>query len=264
MKKISFAILLIANINITNAQQPGKTLLAFNEEKLFSQIVIKEVVIPSNIIYTEHIKDLPKEEINNCIFFSKKTDYITTINKLGTKYFPKVNKIFAKYNVPKELNVLLAIESFFNKNCVSSAGAVGYWQFMNQTALEYGLSIDSANDERKDFKKSTIAAAKYLKNNYAVLKDWFLTVASYNCGLGNVKKAISKSRKSSPSFFDIKAFLPKETQNYVLKYIGLNLMYKNYNLYISQKMKWFATKEIVTETVINDDDLLQDEEQFEF
>jgi hypothetical protein len=264
MKNILFVIVLITNAITVQAQQTGKTLLAINDAKPVPQIITRELITPSNIVFTEHIKDIPKEEIDWCIDFSKKTNYITTINKIGKKYFPKVNKVFAKYNVPKELNVLLAIESFFNKDCVSSAGAVGYWQFMNLTATEYGLSIDSTNDERKDFKKSTIAAARYLKNSYANLRDWNLAVASYNCGIGNVRKAIARSGKSNPSFFDIKTFLPKETQNYVMKYIGLNLLFKNYNLFTAQKMRWFATKEIVTETVINFEEPIIDTERFEF
>ncbi len=223
------------------------------ESKLNS--TTREVTIPSNIIYTNNIKDLPKETIDWCIDFSKRTNYINTIYKLGKNYLPKVNKIFVKYNIPTELNMLLPIESFFNKNCVSNVGAVGYWQFMNQTAVEYGLSIDSTNDERRDFNKSTKAAARYLKNSYAVLHDWYLSVASYNCGVGNVKKAIAKSGKSNPCFFEIKPFLPKETQNYVLKYIALNIIYKNYTQYTSAKMQWYditkSTTELVPETNTN-------------
>jgi membrane-bound lytic murein transglycosylase D len=147
--------------------------------------------------------------------------------------------------------MLLPIESFYNKNCVSSVGAVGYWQFMNQTALEYGLSIDSTNDERKDFNKSTKAAARYLKNSYTTLHDWYLAVASYNCGVGNVKKAILKSGKLNPDFFEIKYFLPKETQNYVMKYIALNLIYKNYTLYTAQKIQWFPITKTITEPIID-------------
>jgi membrane-bound lytic murein transglycosylase D len=263
MKKILLVIVLFYNAMNINAQQFGKTILASNEAKPLPQTITREVIIPSNLVFTPIVKDIPKEEMNWCIDFSKKNNYINSIYQQGKKYFPKVNKVFAKYNVPKELNVLLAMESFFNKDCISTAGAVGYWQFMNLTATEYGLSIDSLNDERKDFKKSTIAAAKYLKTHYAMLKDWNLTVASYNCGIGNVRKAIAKSGKSNPSFFDIKLFLPKETQNYVMKYLALNLLYKNYSLYTAQKIRWFSTTEYVTETFVNIEDIL-DNTNFEF
>jgi membrane-bound lytic murein transglycosylase MltF len=263
MKKILFAIVLFYNAINVNAQQNGKTLLASNDAKPIPQTITRELVTPSNLIFTKVINDIPHEEMTWCMEFSKKTNYINSINNQGKKYFPKVNKVFAKYNVPKELNVLLAMESSFNKDCVSSAGAVGYWQFMDLTATEYGLSIDSANDERKDFKKSTIAAARYLKAHYAMLRDWNLTVASYNCGIGNVRKAMAKSGKSNPSFFDIKPFLPKETQNYVMKYLALNILFKNYNLYTAQKIRWFSTSEYITETVINIEELM-DQTRFEF
>jgi membrane-bound lytic murein transglycosylase MltF len=246
MKKTLYILCFIAISFFTKAQDIA-------ENKTSAPIittVTKEIVTPSNIVYTKYIKDLPKEAIDYCIEFSKRINYINTINSLGKKHFPKVNKIFSKLNIPTEVNVLLAMESFFNKNCVSSAGAVGYWQFMDATALEYGLSIDSLNDERKDFTKSTKAAAKYLKNSYTALHDWYLAIASYNCGVGNVRKAITKSGKSNPSFFEIKSFLPKETQNYVMKYIALNLMFKNYDLYSRNKMQWYSTTKIVEEKLV--------------
>jgi membrane-bound lytic murein transglycosylase D len=192
----------------------------------------------SDLIYTNEINNLPVEAILWCKDFSKKTNYIQSIYNLGKKYFPKVNKIFSKFNLPEELNVLLPIESFFNKNCISSAGAVGYWQFMDVTAKEFGLKTDSANDERKDFKKSTRAAAKYLRMHYNILHDWYLTVAAYNCGLGNVRKAIAKSGNTNAGFFEIKQFLPKETRNYVMKYIAMNLIYKNYRSYCNKQLRW--------------------------
>ncbi len=251
MKNILLVIvLLISTVCLTAQQTIGNELLASNE-KISNTTITKEVTIPANIVYTAHIKDLPNEAIDWCIDFAKRKNYINSINSLGKKYFPKVNKIFNNSNIPTELNMLLPIESFFNKNCVSGVGAVGYWQFMNQTAVEYGLSIDSAKDERKDFTKSTKAAARYLKNSYAVLHDWYLAVASYNCGVGNVKKAITKSGKTNPDFFEIKSFLPKETQNYVMKYIALNLLIKNYDLYASEKMKWYTTTETITESSVN-------------
>jgi membrane-bound lytic murein transglycosylase MltF len=245
MPKVFLSFILSLFIYISNAQN---NLLTANTSVIDKNIyVTREITISSNIVYTKYINDLPKETIDWCLEFSKRTNYIKTIHKLGKSYLPKVNKIFGKLNIPTELNMLLPIESYYNKNCVSSVGAVGYWQFMNQTAVEYGLSIDSANDERKDFNKSTKAAARYLKNSYNALHDWYLAAASYNCGVGNVKKAIAKSGKVNPTFFDLKPFLPKETQNYVLKYIALNIIYKNYNLYTAAKMQWCDITKTITE-----------------
>ncbi len=194
---------------------------------------------PSNIIYTKVINNLPEDAVNYVKKFSERTNYITGIYKLGKTYFPKINKIFAKQNVPNEVNVLIALESYFNKNVISKAKAVGYWQFIDATAIEYGLNIsDSLKDERRDFDKSTKAAAKYLKAHYKMIGDWNLTVASYNCGIGNVRKAIKKTGKTNPTFFETKAFLPKETQNYVMNYIALNIIFKNYNNFLQKKIQW--------------------------
>ncbi len=179
----------------------------------------------ANLAYTKVIKDLPAEAIAFIKTFATRTNYVTYNYTQGKKFYPKINKEFAKLGVPTELNVLIGIESSFKKDIVSKSGAVGYWQFMDATAVEYGLNIkDSTKDDRKDIDKSTKAAAKYLKNHYKMFNDWYLTVASYNCGAGNVKKAIIKSGKTKPSFFEIKQYLPAETQNYVMKYIALNVL----------------------------------------
>ncbi len=241
---MSFQVFVNAQINTTDYDEVlTETKIELqkvttNYEKPFYQEITKQ----GNLVFTNVINNLPQEAITYTQKFATRTNYITGIYKLGKTNFPKVNKIFAKYNVPAEVNVLLALESYFNKNVISKAKAVGYWQFINATAIEYGLNIsDSLKDERRDLTKSTTAAAKYLKAHYNMLGDWYLTVASYNCGIGNVKKAITKSGKYKPTFFEIKTYLPKETQNYVMNYIALNLILKNYNNYLQNKIIWEPT-----------------------
>jgi membrane-bound lytic murein transglycosylase D len=213
---------------------------------------------PGNLQYTNVIKDLPADAIDYVKKFSGRTNYITGIYSLGKKHFPKINKVFAKFGIPTEVNVLIALESYFNKNVVSKAKAVGYWQFIDATAIEYGLNIsDSLKDERRDFDKSTKAAAKYLKAHYNMLGDWYLTVASYNCGIGNVRKAIKKTGQTKPSFFEVKAFLPKETQNYVMNYIALNIILKNYSNFLQNKIKWEST----TQKIITPSNNIDEEEK---
>lgn len=246
MKTITICLSLFLCINTFSQLQNASALLVENTNTTENKALYKEVTISANIVYPVNMIGLPKEAIAYSIEFAKRKNYINGIYRLGKKHFPKINKTFAKYNVPTELNVLIALESYFNKNVISKAGAVGYWQFMDATAVEYGLNIDSTKDERKDFTKSTKAAARYLKNQYNVLHDWYLTAASYNCGIGNVKKAIAKSGLKNPNFFDIKSFLPKETQNYVMNYIALNIMLKNYNLLATNKLQW----ETVTQKVM--------------
>ncbi len=172
----------------------------------------------------------------------KRTTIIKMYNK-GKAFLPQVLPLLKKQNVPVEFALLMAIESEFNSNARSPMGAVGFWQFMPAAAKEYGLKIYTSPkskklvDERKHLLKSTTAAANYFKDKNKLLGgDWLLTAASYNCGLGNVKKAIRKSNKANPDFWDIKSFLPKETQAYVLKFIAINVIFNNYESFLQKDL----------------------------
>ena len=125
-------------------------------------------------------------------------------------YMPIFQETFDRYGLPEELMAMAIIESALNPLAVSRAGAKGMWQFMYQTAKMYGLHIDSFVDERLDPVKSADAAARYLRDAYAIFGDWNLAIASYNCGAGNVNKAIRRS--GSRKFWDLWAFLPRETR----------------------------------------------------
>ena len=164
----------------------------------------------------------------------------------GKSFLPKALTILKKQNVPEEFALLIALESAFNAHARSPMGAVGYWQFMPAAAKEYGLKIYRSPkskkliDERKNLEKSTVAAAKYLKDKSEILGgDWLLAAASYNCGLGNVQKAIRKSNKKNPDFWDIKSFLPKETQAYVLKFIAINVIFNNYESFLEKDLVFY-------------------------
>lgn len=197
-------------------------------------------------------------------FCNNRKDYIVRTYTKGKKYFGKAATILKKYNLPNELKVLLALESAFNANAVSRAGAVGYWQFMDEVAKEYGLKVvtqytpeekkkllkankkkaDSLfkalakqKDDRKNFNKSTYAAARYLRDRSRNLNnDLLLMVASYNCGIGNVWDAMNASGKNNPTYWDIKESLPAETQAYVLNFITLNVIFNNYDKFTSNTM----------------------------
>ena len=156
----------------------------------------------------------------------------------GQKYFPRITPILKKYNLPQELKVMIALESGFNGNAVSRAGAVGYWQMMNESAKEYGLKINTAKkDERRNLIKSTTAASKYLLAHSKILSNnLLLMVASYNCGMGRIKQAIKRSGITNPSFWDIKKSLPKETRNYVMDFIALNIIFANYDKFSKKNL----------------------------
>lgn len=148
---------------------------------------------------------------------------------LSSYYFPIFEKAFVDIGVPLEIKYLAIIESSLNPNAVSRMGATGPWQFMHTTAKEHGLTIDSYMDERKDPISSSYAAANYLKNAYDYYQDWLLAIASYNCGRGNVNKAIQRSGLSNPTFWEIRNLLPRETQNYIPAFIAMWQVLENHD-----------------------------------
>lgn len=134
-------------------------------------------------------------------------------------YMPLFWDILSQYDLPYELAYLPVIESALNPNARSHVGAVGLWQFMPATGKKYGLEINSLVDERRDPIKSTHAAAKFMNALYDVFKDWNLVIAAYNCGPGNVNKAIYRAG-GKRDFWSIYPFLPKETRAYLPLYIA--------------------------------------------
>ena len=134
-------------------------------------------------------------------------------------YMPIFQDILSQYDLPYELAYLPVIESALNPNARSHMGAVGLWQFMPATGKKYGLEINSLVDERRDPIKSTHAAAKFMNALYDVFKDWNLVIVAYNCGPGNVNKAIYRAG-GKRDFWSIYPFLPKETRAYLPLYIA--------------------------------------------
>lgn len=148
---------------------------------------------------------------------------------LAAYYFPIFERVFKETNIPEEIKYLAVIESALNPHAVSRVGATGPWQFMYATAKGYGLEINSYVDERKDPVEATYAASKYLKDAFEKYGDWFLAIASYNCGQGNVNKAIRRSGIANPSFWEIAPYLPRETRNYVPAFIAIAQVFENEN-----------------------------------
>jgi len=151
---------------------------------------------------------------------------------LSTHYFPIFEEILDRYDMPLELKYMAVIESALNPVARSRAGARGMWQFMYQTAKLYDLKITSFVDERLDVEKSADAAARYLQDAYNIFGDWSLAISSYNCGAGNVNKAIRRAG-GRRDFWSIYPFLPRETRGYVPAFVGAMYAmtyYKEYGL----------------------------------
>ena len=142
-------------------------------------------------------------------------------------YIPIFEEALEAYGLPLELKYLPIIESALNPSAASRAGAAGLWQFMTSTAKIYGLTVNSLVDERRDPIKSTWAAARYLKDLYDIYKDWNLVIAAYNCGPGNVNKAIKRT-EGKADYWEIYYNLPKETRGYVPAFIAANYVMTYY------------------------------------
>ncbi|MCO6500545.1 MAG: transglycosylase SLT domain-containing protein [Vicingus serpentipes] len=170
---------------------------------------------PFSLVYNNHITGY----INLYAKRRKKT----TAKMLGLApiYFPLFEENLDKYNLPLELKYLPIVESALNPKAKSRVGATGLWQFMYRTGKMYGLEVTSYYDERSDIYKSTDAACQYLKKLHSMYNDWDLALAAYNCGPGNVNKAIRRAGGKT-SYWEIRAFLPRETRGYVPAFMAVN------------------------------------------
>lgn len=191
-------------------------------------------------VYIENLKkmnsfiSLPYNSVvkNYIILYTEKMPK-RAANMLGlaSYYLPIFENIFDSYGLPKELAAMAIIESALNPFAVSSANAKGMWQFIYSAAKQYNLEVDSYVDERFDPQKSCDAAARFLKDSYTIFGDWALAISSYNCGPGNVQKAIR--RAGSKDFWSVYPYLPKETRGYMPSFVGALYMlkyYSNYNI----------------------------------
>jgi membrane-bound lytic murein transglycosylase D len=155
---------------------------------------------------------------------------LSVVKKRGNTNFSLIDNVLQKNDIPKELKYLAVIESALNHNAISPVGAVGPWQMMEGTARMMGLTVNKKRDDRRDLYKSTNAAAKYLSYLYGELNDWLLVVAAYNSGPTPVQRAIAKT--GSNNFWEIKKYLPKETQGHVLAFIATASIFENMSKFI--------------------------------
>jgi membrane-bound lytic murein transglycosylase D len=168
------------------------------------------ISLPFNSIIRNHIE----------VYTIRQREKFSAVLGLKDYYFPMIEDVFDSYGLPAELKYMAVIESALNPAVVNGrSGATGLWQFMYSTGRMYGLTINSVVDERRDPLKATHAAAKYLRDLYKIYDDWVLVIAAYNCGPGNVNKAIRRSGNKK-DYWDIYYRLPRETRGYIPQYIA--------------------------------------------
>lgn len=204
---------------------------------------------------SEHfVVKLPyNQKIKNYIdvYVNKRRQQINVMLALSQYYFPIFEQAMERNGVPQELKYLAIIESALNPRAVSRVGASGSWQFMYQTGRMYNLKIDQHVDERFDPDKASDAAARYLKDLYDNFGDWILAIAAYNCGPGNVNRAIRRAQGKT-DFWQIYPFLPRETRGYVPAFIGATYIMNYYKEYGFDAPN---STPVLTDTLMVDKDL---------
>ncbi|MBT6515042.1 MAG: LysM peptidoglycan-binding domain-containing protein [Crocinitomicaceae bacterium] len=237
---------------------------SFNDKQIDTAVLADSVIVrrldllseASPIEFTPH-----KYTIAFARLYAEKKKQLTA-RMLGasTLYFPVFEEALNRHGLPLELKFLPVIESALNAKARSHMGASGLWQFMPGTAKGRGLKITSYIDERSDLYKATDAACQYLKDAFEIYQDWHLAIASYNAGAGNVNKAIRRSNGKT-NFWEIRSYLPKETQSYVPSFLGCAYAmsyYQEHNITpVEPKMKFFELDTLYVNARINIDVLGQ-------
>ena len=178
---------------------------------------ISKIQSPMALVYNQQVR----EYID--MYALRKRGLTERVMGLAQLYFPLFEQTLDQNDLPLEFKYLSIVESALNPVAKSRVGATGLWQFMLQTGKLYNLKVNSYVDERRDPVKSTQAACEYFKNMYSIYHDWLLVIASYNCGAGNVNKAIARSG-GKRNFWEISRYLPAETRGYVPAFIAVTYL----------------------------------------
>lgn len=197
----------------------------FSDEEYIARM--SKISCPIPLSYNRYVKDFID------LYAYKRRALTQRVMGLSNLYFPMYEEVLDKEGLPLEFKYLSIIESALNPVAVSRVGATGLWQFMYSTGIIYDLKVNSFTDDRRDPVKSTYAACKYFKDMYSIYGDWLLVIASYNCGAGNVNKAIKRSG-GKKNFWEIMQYLPAETRSYVPAFIAVTYVMnysREHNLY---------------------------------
>jgi membrane-bound lytic murein transglycosylase D len=241
MKKILLILLILfTQFGTINSQTSNDTSLLSADSILYfdqalawidtsdcqSDTIITE--LPDSI-YKQRLQDLPlvievpyNEVVRKYIlrYIKHNPRQLASLQRKAEYYFPIFEDVITRHQLPYELCYLSIVESALNPHARSHMGATGLWQFMPSTGKKYGLEINSLVDERMDPILSTEAACEYLSVLYNIFEDWNLAIAAYNCGPGNVNKAIHRAG-GKRDFWSIYPFLPKETRGYLPIFIAV-------------------------------------------
>jgi membrane-bound lytic murein transglycosylase D len=215
--KDSFSTSIIDEIVLSkNAPDKEKVQLVSTYTQYGFKNLFKEFSYNSTLSYGSQVN--PHAELYMQDYLRLHQKQLVKMKGWGVPYFNLIDQIFKQYGLPAELKYLAVIESSLQTKATSWVGAAGPWQFMPATGRIYGLRITRQNDERRDYFKSTHAAARMLLSLYKEFDDWLLVIAAYNGGSENVKRAIRKS--GGTDFWRLQYYLPQESRNHVKKFIA--------------------------------------------
>ena len=202
---------------------------------------LQDMVSPVHLPYNYIVRNFIDQYLNG------RWSPLSRVLALSKYYFPIIEEELMAAGLPLELRYLPIIESNLSIRATSRMGAVGLWQFMPATGKNLGLEINSLVDERCDVLKSTKAACRFLAYLYKVYGDWTLAIAAYNCGPGNVSRAIARAGSECRTYWDIYDYLPRETRGYVPKFIAAAYAY---NYHKEHNVKAMATPECVSSDTV--------------
>jgi membrane-bound lytic murein transglycosylase D len=205
--------------DIENMNIDEKVAYNLDTEVLKKRLRKLDVQSPFVIEYNPALENVIKS------FLKNRTKSFERQMALAEYYFPLFEEKLSKYNLPLEIKYLAIVESALQPKAKSKVGAGGLWQFMPATGKQYKLNISTYVDERHDPIKSTEAACHYMMNMYEIFGDWSLVLASYNCGPGNVSKAIRRSGGKT-DYWEIRKYLPRETANYLPAFLATMYIYE--------------------------------------
>lgn len=186
----------------------------FSDAVVIQRLNKLDATSPFDLVYNEQVRSYIE------MYAYRKRGLMAKVLGLSELYFPLFEETLDKYDMPLELKYLAVIESALNPNAKSRAGAMGLWQFMYGTGKLYGLKVTSYVDERCDPRLATEAACQYLQFLFETFGDWQMALAAYNCGPGNINKAIRRSG-GKKTYWEVRPYLPRETQGYVPSFIAV-------------------------------------------
>ena len=247
-KQIGWLSMLVFFLNLVYAQPQNEMLLPY---LLHDSVATKKTVnndVPATVI---PLQSTVRKSVDQ--YLDENAEILESIKERKSATFKTIQKILVKRGIPAGLTYLAVVESELKNSATSRVGAVGIWQLMPETARSFGLLVNDKTDQRRHTYHSSVAAADYLNVLYKQFDDWLLVVAAYNCGAGNVYKALKLS--GSREFWKMQRFLPTETRNHVKHFIATHFYYeKNGSLVTLTKTERINYLASLNEMVIKEDE----------